>query len=325
MEVRAAVVMHQSNSALTLGSKLRLFRAFVFIATTVVALPSFSQRTGGVTVPTAGLATPSSNSPYGSAHDTRRNVAIRITILDSNKQALKQQSLVRVTSQDAGRVYFETTQGTEAIFPNLAPGKYLIEVGAAGYVGTHVEVDIPDLAHDISQNMYLARDPAAVNLSLGDEKGLSGKTRKLAEKGVQALVLGNFIEARKDLEIVNRQYPSSSTINFLLGYTEFQQKEEDRALQYLLESTKLDPQNLQAQNLLGEIYYRRGDYAHTVQAESVVVARSADSVRARKLLAVPISCWNNLRRRANRRNGWSTTEVTRVLRRASSWDRHSSG
>ncbi len=227
-----------------------------------------------------------SDSPTGNVpQDTRRGVAIRITILDEQKQPLKQQSLVRVTNQGTGRVLFETSRGTEAIFPNLSPGKYLIEVGAAGYVAMHGEVNIPDLGHDVSENVYLSRDPAAVNFSLGDRGELPAKAYKEAEKGVQALQLGNFVEARKYLEAANHQYSTSSEINFLLAYVALQQKDEDRELEFLLTATKLNPQNLQAQNLLGQLYYRRGNYAHAAEAEATVVARSGDSVTARKVLA----------------------------------------
>ncbi len=227
----------------------------------------------------------SGTSPTDNPGNTRRGVSIRVSISDSNKQPLKQQSLVRVTNQGLGRVLFQTTRGAEAIFGDLPPGKYLIEVGAAGYVPVHMEVNIPDLAHDVTENILLTRDPAAVNLSLGDEPGMPSKVRKQAEKGVQALELGNFMEARKYLEAANRQYSTSSTINFLLAYTALQQKEEDREVQYLQEAIKLDPHNLQAQNLLGQHYYRHADYARAAEAEAVVVARSGDSVAARKVLA----------------------------------------
>jgi tetratricopeptide (TPR) repeat protein len=233
-----------------------------------------------------GVGVPMSDSPTGSVPgDTRRGVAIRITILSEQKQPLKQQSLARITNQSTGRILFETSRGTEVVFPNLPPGKYKIEVGAAGYVAMHGDVSIPDLAHDVSQSVYLARDPAAVNFSLGDAGELPAKAHKEATKGVLALELGNFVEARKYLEAADRQYPTSSNLKFLLAYEALQQKDEDRELQYLLEATKLDPQNLQAQNLLGQLYYRREDYAHAAEAESIVVARSADSVRARKVLA----------------------------------------
>jgi tetratricopeptide (TPR) repeat protein len=225
------------------------------------------------------------NSTGDHPTDTRRGVAIHVNILGPNKQALKQQSLVRVTNLDTGHVFFQTTKGLEAVFADLIPGKYLIEVGAAGYIASHLETNIPDLSHDVTENFTLTRDPAAVNLTLGDEPGMPSKVRKQADKGVQALELGNFVEARKYLEAANHQYPTSSSINFLLAYTALQQKEDDREMEYLLEATKLDPQNLQAQNLLGQIYYRHGDYTKAAEAESIVVARSGDSIAARRVLA----------------------------------------
>ena len=60
--------------------------------------------------------------------DTRRGVAIRITILDEQKQLFKQQSLVRVTNQNTGRAFFQTASGLEVIFADLPPGKYFIEL-----------------------------------------------------------------------------------------------------------------------------------------------------------------------------------------------------
>lgn len=225
------------------------------------------------------------NQPGDVPGDTRRGIAIHVNILDANKQPLKQQALVRLTNQGTGTVFFQTAKGSEAIFANLAPGKYLIEVGAAGYIAARMEANIPDLAHDVTENFSLARDPAAVNLTLGDEPGMSSKVRKEAEKGVQALELGNFVEARKYLEAANQKYPSSSSINFLLAYTAFQQKEDDHEMQYLLEAIKLDPKNLQAQNLLGQLYYKRGEYTKAAEAETIVVARSGDSIAARRVLA----------------------------------------
>ena len=226
------------------------------------------------------------NKPSGQPDSGRRTIAIRVTVLDSNKQPLKQQSLVRVTSQETGRVYFTITRGTEAIFSDVLPGKYLIEAGSAGYLAVHQEIDIPDLAHDFTETVYLGRDPAAVSLSLDDEKQLPSKARKDALKGIQALELGNFVEARKYLEAADRRYSASASIKFLLGYLALQQKEGDRELEYLLAATKLDPHSLRAQNLLAQLYYQRGDYAHAAEAAQVVVTRSADSVVARRVLAV---------------------------------------
>jgi hypothetical protein len=218
------------NSSGRSKSRRRLSRASLIFAVALFALPAFSQHSGGGTtsipaINTQGVSTPmSGTSPTDNPGNTRRGVAIRVNILDSNKLALKQQSLVRVTNQGTGRVLFQTTKGTEAIFGDLAPGKYLIEVGAAGYIAAHQEVNIPDLGHDVSENFLLTRDPAAVNLSLGDEPGLRGKPRKLAEKGAVALQLGNFSEARKYLKITNHDCLASFTTSMGILLTPWKQK-----------------------------------------------------------------------------------------------------
>jgi tetratricopeptide (TPR) repeat protein len=120
---------------------------------------------------------------------------------------------------------------------------------------------------------------------LKDAGQLPSKARKEAEKGVLALELSNFTEARKHLEAANHLHPESSSINFLLGYLALQQKDQDHALLYLTAAIKLDPSNLQAQNLLGQIYYKRGDYARAIAAEQIVIASQGQSLIARNILA----------------------------------------
>ena len=208
-----------------------------------------------------------------------------MTVLDENNKPLKQQALVRLTGRATGRVLFQITRGSEATFTDIPADTYLLEVGAVGYLGTHRDFAITDAAFDMKQTVLLALDPAAVDLKLKDPGQLPSKARKEAEKGIQALQLSNFIEARKHLEAANHQYPSSSSINFLLGYLALQQRDPERELSRLTVATKLDPHNIPAQNLLGQLYYQRGDYARAAEAEEIVVAGSKDSLIARKILA----------------------------------------
>ena len=221
----------------------------------------------------------------GTAIAQRVGAIIHVTILDENKKPLKQQSLVRVTSQSTGAVFFQTTSAGEAKFTDLLPAKYLIEVGASGYFAVHEQVAISDAAYDVNETVSLVRDPAAVDLKLKDAGQLPSKARKEAEKGVLALELSNFTEASKHLEAANHLHPASSSINFLLGYLALQQKDQDHALLYLTAAIKLDPSNVQAQNLLGQIYYKRGDYARAIEAEQIVIASQGQSLIARNILA----------------------------------------
>lgn len=222
----------------------------------------------------------------GTPMSGRAGATINVKVMDrETEKPLKQQAVVRLTNQSTGQVFFQTTRDSATKFADLPIAKYLLEVGAAGYLGVHQDVAVPDVAHDVNETLALARDPAAVDFSLKDRTQIPSKARKQAEKGIQALEFSNYQEARKHLEAANRDYPSSSSINLLLGYVALQQKDQDRELAYLTIATKLDPANLQAQNLLGQLYYERGDYARAAQAEEIVVARSAESLRARKVLA----------------------------------------
>jgi tetratricopeptide (TPR) repeat protein len=216
---------------------------------------------------------------------SRGGASLHVAVLDENNKPLKQQALLRLTGRVTGRVLFQTTRGSEATFTDLPADTYLLEVGSVGYLGTHRECAIPDVGFDMKQTVILALDPAAVDLKLKDPGQLPAKARKEAEKGIQALQLSNFIEARKHLEAANHKYASSSSINFLLGYLALQQRDPERELAYLTIATKLDPSNVPAQNLLGQLYYQRGEYARAEEAEEIVVAGSKDSLVARKILA----------------------------------------
>ena len=157
----------------------------------------------------------------------RGGASLVVTVLDENNKPLKQQALLRLTARGTGRVLFQTTRGSEATFTDVPADTYLLEVGAVGYLGTHRDFAITDVAFDMKQTVILALDPAAVELKLKDPGQLPAKARKEAEKGIQALQLSNFIEARKHLEAANHQYPLSSSINFLLGYLALQQRDPE--------------------------------------------------------------------------------------------------
>ncbi len=256
--------------------------AFLLLLTSIAATTAYAQRTYGPPQVPTGMDSSVNNSATIS---TRAGATIHVKIVGENGKPLKQQSLIRITSESTGVVMFQSTKDSETSFPNLQAANYLLEVGAAGYLGMHEQIPVKDIAFDATETVILHRDPAAVDLTLRDAADLPSKTRKEAEKGVQALELSSFMEARKHLEIANHQYPSSATINFLLGYLALQQKDSDHELSYLTKALELNPHHVQAQNLLGQLYYQRHDYAHAAEAEEVVVANNGESAIARRVLA----------------------------------------
>lgn len=256
--------------------KYLLIPVFILASTTLLCAQFNTNASNSV--PTGWTST---NGP----NPTRQGATIHVKVFDEDKKPLKQQALVRIISQDNGRVVFQTTRNSETEFPNMQAGKYLLEVGASGFLGMHEQISLADIYYDATEQVILSRDPAAVDLALKDANQLPSKTRKDAEKGLRALQLSNFLEASNYLEKVNRQAPNNASVKFLLGYLALQQKDYDHELSYLMEATKLDPQNAQAHNLLGQLYYRKNEYAKAVAAEQIVVTAHAQSAIAHKILA----------------------------------------
>jgi len=163
---------------------LRPWLVFLVVFAGLIATPSrsFAQMP-------AQSATPSSSAPsvvnplnVGSMN-SRAGATVNVKVMDrETKNPLKQQSVVRLTSQSTGRVFFQTTRASETKFTDLPVGTYLIEVGSSGYLGMHQEITISDVAFDVSQSVSLSRDPAAVDFKLKDTGQIPGKARKEAEK-----------------------------------------------------------------------------------------------------------------------------------------------
>lgn len=292
MRIRATTVADCSNLGRKSRGTVGFAAAVLLVAVGMIAVEtrSFAQggasspSKGGVSTPTSGIGTPMTPE-FSGTPGVRAGAVLRVNILDESKKPLKQQAVIRLTNQGTGLVLFQTTRGSNTSFSDIPAGRYLIEVGAAGYLGVRREVTVTNIAYDLTETVTLSRDPAAVDLSLKDSAQIPSKARKEAEKGIQALQLSNLTEARKHLEAADHLYPSSSSINLLLGYLALQQKDPERELNYLTTATKLDPHNVQALNLLGQLYYERGDYTGAARAEEVVVASSGDSLAARKVLA----------------------------------------
>lgn len=249
---------------------LTSFRVIFILCTSLPALAQFQ---------TMGPGLNTENSA------TRNGATVKINIAGDDKKPLKHEALIRLTRMENGKVEFQSTRNAHAEFPNMTPGKYLLEVGAAGYTALHEQFTLPDLGQDFTENTELHKDPTAVDLTAKDAGELPAKVRKNVDRGVQGLELGNFQEAHKYLDSALKQEPSSSRVQFLVAYLAFQQKDADHALAGLRTAVKLDPKNIQAQSLLGKISFDHEDYAHALEAEEAVVANNPDSVPARRILA----------------------------------------
>ena len=180
---------------------------------------------------------------------------------------------------------FQTIEGdAEGVFPNTAFGNYEIEASALGYVNARQQVQLVSTIQTEPIDIVLQRDPTAVNLDVATGI-LSAKARKEVKRGVSRLKVSDLAAAQKHLETAYKLAPSSSDLDFLLGYLYFQRKDYARARTYLTASASLGPHNTQALTLLGRADLEEENYPAARSALEQAILADADDWLPHDLLA----------------------------------------
>ncbi len=179
---------------------------------------------------------------------------------ERNGAHLDRQALLKLVDRIKQTATWSTTDDkAQGVFTNIPYGNYDVEVSAVGYLSTHAELQVVPTLVELELDVVLHRDPEAVNLDVADAV-MAPKTRKKERRAVAALKSGNLNEAQKQLAAAYHDVPSSSDLNFLLGYLYFQKKDFAQAGTYLGTATNLNPHNPQALTLLGRTGLERQDY-----------------------------------------------------------------
>jgi tetratricopeptide (TPR) repeat protein len=209
-----------------------------------------------------------------------------LTVLSENRAPLDRQSVVKLYNKNTKDILWQTTQDKSlAAFGDLVVGQYDIEVSAVGYLTAHKDFNVLGALHTYQEEIVLKRDPSSVELKASNTSQMPSKARKETERGVTALKSGNLKDAHKQLDAAYKSAPSSSDVNFLLGYVAFQEKNFDQAETYLGAAAKLDPNNVQTLALLGRLQLQHEDYGSAQSALEKAVAADPDYWMVHKLLA----------------------------------------
>src|SRR5262249_15065242 len=155
-------------------------------------------------------------------------------------------------------------------------GQYDIEVSAVGYLTTHKELMVGAAITTYREEITLQPDPAAVDLNAALASEIPPRARKETQRGVSALKSGDYRAAQKRLEAAYKIAPSSTDINFFLGYLFFEQKNLDQAKNYLSRAANLDPHNVQALTTLGRLSLKQQDYKTAQRSLEQAVAANSD-------------------------------------------------
>ena len=172
----------------------------------------------------------------------------------------------------------------EGIFANVDPGNYEIEVGSFGYVSVIQNVQVIAESHREPIEIVLHRDPTEVTLDIADQV-ISPKARKETKRAVTELKLRYLSGAQKHLETAYHLAPSSSDLNFLLGYLHFLKQNYTQAGTYLATAASLSPNSARTLTLLGRTDLQLENYPAARSALERAVLADADNWSAHDLLA----------------------------------------
>jgi tetratricopeptide (TPR) repeat protein len=245
---------------------------------------------------TSGPTTDSGLRDYSSLYTTTPGTGIVVATVSAEKKNvhLDRQALLRLLDRSSQTATWQTTneivQGafqdhvSQGVFTNVTYGEYDIEVSAVGYLSERRQLQVVNSWSPVQLKFTLKRDPEAINLDVPDI-GISAKARKEVKRGVSALKSNNLKEAEKQLGAAYTSDPSSSDVNFLLGYLYYEKSDYGRAADFLRSAANINPRNTQALTLLGQAGLQRKDYPGARSALEQAVMEDGDNWQPHNLLA----------------------------------------
>ena len=210
---------------------------------------------------------------------------VMVTVFSENGKAhLDRQAVLKITNQSTHNVVWKTTDDQSVAGLGLPFDRYEVEISAVGYLSERKEFLTATREDTVRIEVALHRDPEAVDLNIA-EAAMSSKARKEAKHAVSALKSGNLKDARKRLDAAYKLAPSSSDLNYLLGYLFYQQNNLGQARSYLESASNLDARNVQALTLLGRVDLIQEDYLGATAALEKAIRAHPGYWMAHNLLA----------------------------------------
>ena len=259
------------------------FRVLKSLATTLIGA-------GCLWLPASGMAQAppvqsSGGRPIGSvaAHPVR----LIVHVLDVNGRPVSQLALVSVTRITDQYWQQMLAQSGQASFDNIASGRYIVQVVAAGYEKAVEDVDV--IGSEGRETVFVTLRPespggGAATVVPGPP-ALAPKAQKELGKAVEALRAGRLADARTHLDAVYRLAPSHPDVNFLFGVYSSQVNNWQQAKSYWEKAIAFYPQHLLAQVSLSDALLRENKPADAIPHLKKALEIEPNSWRAHALLA----------------------------------------
>jgi tetratricopeptide (TPR) repeat protein len=214
-------------------------------------------------------------------------VRLIVHVLDVNGSPVSQLALVSVTRITDQYWQQMLAQAGQASFDNIASGRYIVQVVAAGYEKAVEDVDV--IGSEGRETVFVTLQPespggGAATVAPGPPV-LAPKTQKELGKAVEALRAGRLAEARTHLDAVYRLAPSHPDVNFVFGVYSSRVNNWQQAKSYWEKAIAFYPQHLLAQVSLSDALLRENKPTDAIPHLKKALEIEPNSWRAHALLA----------------------------------------
>lgn len=234
----------------------------------ILALPAYGQGRG---------ASPTQGQPAESI-----SVVVRVTA--QNGEPLAANAEVTLSPEGGFGQQLMTNGNLDVQFRLGDPGRYEIEVTAAGYKTGRASFDVDTTRQAVLITVPLSPESTDTG-TVPTAILLAPKAQKEMEKGIASIKSGNYNDAKTRLLAARKIAPGDSGINYLLGFTLLALKEFDDAQKYLVMALTLDAKNMSALVTMGRLHL---EMRHPEAAEEPLqraISIDATSWQAHWLLA----------------------------------------
>ncbi len=209
-----------------------------------------------------------------------------VQVQGADGSPLKSMAVVTLYSASGLPVSTATTKGTRALFAQLAPGQYYVEVEAPGYWKSREDTVVQPTLSDNVVTVSLA--PAVAGSAppvYSHTPLLKPEVQKDLNKAVAALKASNVDSAQKVMRPVLRAAPNHPDVLYMMGLLAEKKGNAQEAQSFWNKAISFDPNHEVSVYALGQSYLREGNYQKAGELGTKALELQPNSWKAHFLLA----------------------------------------
>ena len=209
-----------------------------------------------------------------------------VQVQGADGSPLKSMAVVTLYSASGLPVSTVTTKGTRALFAQLAPGQYYVEVEAPGYWKSREDTVVQPTLSDNVVTVSLA--PAVAGSAppvYSHTPLLKPEVQKDLNKAVAALKASNVDSAQKVMRPVLRAAPNHPDVLYMMGLLAEKKGNAQEAQSFWNKAISFDPNHEVSVYALGQSYLRDGNYQKAGELGTKALELQPNSWKAHFLLA----------------------------------------